>query len=42
MKGGKYQVNNAGAELSGKVIGIVGIGNIGKEIARLAGAFKWT
>ena len=40
MKGGKFRVNYVGAELSGKVVGIVGIGNIGKEIARLAGAFK--
>jgi D-3-phosphoglycerate dehydrogenase len=40
MKGGKFRVNYIGAELSGKVIGIVGIGNIGKEIARLASAFK--
>ena len=40
MKNGKFRVNYAGAELSRKVIGIVGIGNIGKEIARLAGAFK--
>ncbi len=40
IKGGKYRVNYVGAELSRKVIGLVGIGNIGKEIARLAGAFK--
>ena len=40
MKEGKYRVNYVGSELSGKVIGIVGIGKIGKEIVRLAGAFK--
>jgi D-3-phosphoglycerate dehydrogenase len=40
IKGGKFRVNYVGGELSGKVIGIVGIGNIGKELARLAGAFK--
>lgn len=40
MKAGKYRVNYAGSELSQKVIGIVGIGNIGKEIVRMADAFK--
>ena len=40
MKSGKYRADYAGAELSRKVIGIVGVGNIGKKIARLATAFK--
>jgi phosphoglycerate dehydrogenase-like enzyme len=40
MKAGKYRINYIGSELSQKVIGIVGIGNIGKEIARMARAFK--
>ena len=40
MKAGKYRVNYVGSELSQKVIGIVGIGNIGKEITRMAAAFK--
>lgn len=40
MKAGKYRVHYVGSELSQKVIGIVGIGNIGKEIARIANAFK--
>jgi phosphoglycerate dehydrogenase-like enzyme len=40
MKRGQYGVNYAGSELSGKVIGVVGLGNIGREVARLANAFK--
>jgi len=39
MKRGQYGVDYAGSELSGKVIGIVGLGNIGREVARLAQAF---
>jgi len=40
MKRGQYGVDYAGSELSGKVIGIVGLGNIGREVACLASAFK--
>jgi len=40
MKQGQYGVDYAGSELSGKVIGIVGLGNIGREVACLANAFK--
>lgn len=40
MKRGQYGVDYAGSELSGKVIGIVGLGNIGREVARLAQTFK--
>ena len=40
MKAGKYRVNYVGSELSQKVIGILGLGYIGKEIARIANGFK--
>jgi len=40
MKRGEYGVDYMGSELSGKVVGIVGLGNIGKEVARLANAFR--
>jgi D-3-phosphoglycerate dehydrogenase len=40
MKRGEYDVEYIGAELSGKVIGIVGLGYIGREVARLAKAFN--
>lgn len=40
MRQGEYGVEYRGAELSGKVIGIIGLGNIGREVARLANAFK--
>lgn len=40
MKRGGYRANYIGSELSEKVIGIVGLGNIGREVARLATAFK--
>ena len=39
MKRGEFGVDFIGSELSGKAIGIVGLGNIGKEVARLAKAF---
>ncbi|MBE9545430.1 MAG: phosphoglycerate dehydrogenase [Proteobacteria bacterium] len=39
LKSGKFMVDYQGSELSGKVIGVVGLGNIGREVARLAGAF---
>ena len=39
LKRGEFHVDYHGAELSGKVIGIVGLGHIGKEVARLAAAF---
>jgi D-3-phosphoglycerate dehydrogenase len=39
MKNGNYGFEYRGGELSGKIIGIVGMGNIGKEVARLAAAF---
>ena len=36
---GEFSVDYAGSELSEKVIGVVGLGNIGKEVCRLAAAF---
>ena len=39
IKSGKWDFEYIGGELSGKIIGIVGMGNIGKEVARLAAAF---
>ena len=39
IKSGNYGFEYSGGELSGKIIGIVGMGNIGKEVARLATAF---
>jgi len=39
MKSGDFGFEYSGGELSGKIIGIVGLGNIGKEVARLAAAF---
>ena len=39
LKRGDFHVDYHGAELSGKVIGIVGLGNIGQAVARLAAAF---
>jgi D-3-phosphoglycerate dehydrogenase len=40
MKTGDDTPNYRGAELCDKVIGIVGMGNIGRDVARLAGAFN--
>ncbi len=40
MKAGDDTLNYTGSELSDKVIGIVGLGHIGKEVARLAMAFN--
>jgi D-3-phosphoglycerate dehydrogenase len=40
MKAGDGTLNYRGAELSDKVIGIVGFGHIGKEVVRLANAFN--
>jgi phosphoglycerate dehydrogenase-like enzyme len=40
MKSGKFAMDYGGCELSQKVIGVVGLGNIGREVARLAGAFN--
>ena len=40
MKQEEYGVEYEGSELSGKVIGIIGLGNIGTEVARLANAFQ--
>ncbi|MDH5377727.1 MAG: phosphoglycerate dehydrogenase [Gammaproteobacteria bacterium] len=40
MKRGENGIDCIGAELSGKAIGIVGLGNIGREVARLAKAFN--
>jgi phosphoglycerate dehydrogenase-like enzyme len=39
MKEGLWEVDCRGGELSGKVIGVVGLGNTGKEVARLCTAF---
>ena len=40
MKSGNYNIDYDGSELSQKVIGVVGLGNIGREVARLAAAFN--
>jgi D-3-phosphoglycerate dehydrogenase len=40
MKDGAYRVDYSGAELTNKVIGIIGLGNIGRQVAHLAHAFK--
>jgi len=40
LKSGEFSVDYAGSELSEKVIGVVGLGNIGKEVCRLAAAFQ--
>ena len=40
MKQGEYDISYLGSELSEKVIGIIGLGNIGKTVARLAHAFN--
>lgn len=39
---GKYMWKNAPCELNGKTIGIVGLGAVGKEVARLALGFNMT
>jgi D-3-phosphoglycerate dehydrogenase len=39
MKAGAYGVDYDGAELGAQVIGIVGLGNIGRQVARYARAF---
>jgi len=39
LKSGNHGFEYSGGELSGKIIGIVGMGHIGKEVARLATAF---
>ena len=39
MKRGAYDVDYVGSELSGKAIGIVGLGKIGQEVARFSHAF---
>ena len=38
LKKGKFRMDYQGSELSRKVIGIVGLGNIGREVARLSAA----
>jgi len=40
MRQGDYGVDYSGAEVAGKVLGIVGMGNIGKAVARRALAFE--
>ena len=40
MKAGDDMLNYKGSELSDKIIGIVGLGRVGKEVARLAMAFN--
>lgn len=40
MKQEEYGLEYEGSELSGKVIGIIGLGNIGMEVARLGNAFQ--
>ncbi len=39
LRQGEYGVNYSGAELANKVIGIIGLGNIGLYVGRLAKAF---
>lgn len=38
MKAGAYGVDYGGAELAGKVVGIIGLGNIGRQVGRYARA----
>ena len=40
LKNGHFWMDYVGMDLSHKVIGIVGLGNIGREVARLAAAFN--
>jgi D-3-phosphoglycerate dehydrogenase len=40
LKSGKFIMEYGGSELSQKVIGVVGLGNTGREVARLAAAFN--
>lgn len=40
MKAGDWGLDYVGSELSGKVIGIVGLGNVGREVAHFANAFR--
>jgi len=40
MKSGKFAVDYRGSELSGKVIGVVGLGRIGREVVRMAQAIN--
>ena len=39
LKSGEFSIDYVGSELSQKVIGVVGLGNIGKAVCRLAAAF---
>jgi phosphoglycerate dehydrogenase-like enzyme len=39
LKRGEFSLGYIGSELSEKVIGVVGLGNIGREVCRLAAAF---
>jgi len=39
LKRGEFSLDYTGSELSEKVIGVVGLGNIGREVCRLAAAF---
>jgi D-3-phosphoglycerate dehydrogenase len=40
LKSGNFIIDYHGSELSQKVIGVVGLGNIGREVARLAAGFN--
>lgn len=40
LKKGNYVIDYVGAELSQKIIGIIGLGSIGKQVASLAAAFQ--
>jgi D-3-phosphoglycerate dehydrogenase len=40
LKSGKFAVDYIGSELSGKVIGVVGLGRIGREVVRAAQAIN--
>jgi D-3-phosphoglycerate dehydrogenase len=39
VKRGNYDVDYIGSELSGKIFGIVGLGNVGKKVAHFANCF---
>jgi len=40
MKSGEFAVDYTGSELSGKVIGVVGLGSVGREVVRMAQALN--
>jgi phosphoglycerate dehydrogenase-like enzyme len=40
MKSGRFAVDYSGSEISGKVIGVLGLGSIGREVVRMAQALN--